>query len=163
LIVATGRLNWKSVSVSTVLGAATGGVGSIARAIAVNGTITVSQAVGRTALANAALSGAGSAADSSVNGDTPDLMKMGVASALGGVTSFGMGKWTTSKALNLEKLDSSSVTSPEGLGVHIASTTYSAERASLSQSSVSVAAEKTADVVVSTVQKHIEDKIDKSE
>ncbi len=68
-------INWSSVGVSALVGAATGGIASVARVAAIRGTISVAQAVGRTAVANATVSAAGSAADSSVNGETPSTVK----------------------------------------------------------------------------------------
>jgi len=155
-------INWKSVGVSTLVGAATGGIGSVARVAAVRGTISVSQAVTRTALANGAVSAAGSAADSSVNGETPSAVKMGAAAVLGGTLSYGAGRMANAEAITLQKMASAPVTSPQAIGSHIAATTQSAGTTAAAQSAASVVAENGANVAGATVQKKIEERIDRN-
>jgi len=155
-------INWKSVGVSTLVGAATGGIGSVARVAAVRGTISVSQAVTRTALANGAVSAAGSAADSSVNGEKPSAVKMGAAAVLGGTLSYGAGRRANVEAITLQKMASAPVTSPQAIGSHIAATTQSAGTTAATQSAASVVAENGADVAGAAVQKKIEERIDRN-
>ena len=155
-------INWKSVGVSAAVGAVTGGVGSVIRTAAVRGTITVSQAVTRTAVANAATSAAGSAADSAVNGETPSVGKMATAAAIGGTLSYGAGRIANAEAITMQKMASAPVTSPQGIGAHIAATTQSAGSTAATQSAVSVVAENGANVAGGAVQKRIEERIDRS-
>jgi hypothetical protein len=88
---------------------------------------------------------------------------MGTASALGGVSSFGAGRLMNAKEINLQKMELSSVLSPEGVWGNIASTTGSAAPTSITQSGASVIAENLANVGTATVQKAIEEKIDSVE
>lgn len=155
-------INWKSVGVSTVLGAATGGIGSVARTAAIRGSISASQAVGRTAMANAALAAAGSAADSSVNDQSPNSLKMVTAAATGGVLSFGAAKLANADLIYLQRIGSSPVTSPEGIGGHVATTTWPTVPAQMGQPLVSVAAGHVQDLVGSITQKKVDIEIDKA-
>ena len=154
-------INWKSVGVSTLVGAATGGIGSVARTAAVRGTITYSQAVTSTAAGNAAVSAAGSAADSSVNGESPNIKKMAVAAAVGGGLSFGTGRIVNGEDLRLERMSSAPVNSPQGIGIHVAEVTQAAGNASTSatQSAVSGVAGNAGDVAGSVVEKRVEERI----
>lgn len=157
-------INWKSVGVSTLVGAATGGIGSVARTASVRGTITYSQAVTRTAAGNAAVSAAGSAADSSVNGESPSVEKMAVAAAVGGALSLGAGRAANAENIRLERMSSVPVNSPQGIGVHVAQATQAAGNASTSatQSAVSGVAGNAADVAGSVIEKKVEERIDRN-
>ncbi|WP_052100847.1 RHS repeat-associated core domain-containing protein [Novilysobacter arseniciresistens] len=154
-------INWNSVGVATAVGAATGGVASVARAAAMRGTITVAQSVNRTAAANAAISAAGSAADSSVNGQSPDALKMATAALVGGGLSLGAGRVANADAITAQRMSSAPVSSPQGIGAHIVATTQSAGAAARSNAAASAVGEQAANVVGATAQKKVEERIDR--
>lgn len=154
-------INWKSVGVSAMVGAATGGIASVARVAAVRGSITVLQSVSRTAMAGAAVSAAGSAADSTVNGQIPSLGKMAVAAAVGGGLSFGAGRIANAEAIAAQRMASAPVTSPQGIGAHVVLATQSAGSSAATSSASSVLGEQAANVAGASVQKKIEERIDR--
>ncbi len=153
-------IKWKSVGVSALVGAATGGIASVARVAAIRGTISVSQAVTRTAAANAVVSAAGSAADSSVNGETPSVAKMTTAAVIGGALSMGAGRMANADAISIQKIASAPVTSPQGIGTHIAATTQSAGSTAAAQSAVSGVAGQAANIGGAVIEKKIEKHIE---
>ncbi len=117
-------VNWTSVAVSAGVGAVTGGIASIARTAAVNGTVTVGQAVVATAGANAVVGAAGSAVDSVANGETPSMEKMAISAVANGGMSLAAGLGGTSGML-AEKMSAAAPMSPQRIGNHIAATTQS--------------------------------------
>lgn len=157
-------INWKSVGVSAVVGAVTGGVASVARIAAIKGTVTVGQAVKTTAAANAAVGAAGSAADSLVNGESPSAGKMAIAATANGGLSLAAGL-SGARGVLAEKMSSASPSSPQGIGNHVMSTTQTAggARGAAAVQGAASAGGRVADIAketsVSAAQKKVEDKI----
>jgi len=157
-------INWKSVGVSAALGAVTGGVASVARVAAIRGTVTVGQAVVGTAATNAALGAAGSAVDSTVNGEPLSAGKIAIAAAANGGLSLTAGL-SGARGMLAEKMAAAGPTSPQGIGNHIVSTTQSAAGSggtSAVQGAASAGgrvAEIAKETSVSTIQKKAEDRI----
>lgn len=154
-------IDWRSVGVSAVAGAATGGIASIARVAAIRGTISVGSAVARTAIANAAISGAASAADNAAHGEAPDAKKVAIAAGIGGATSGLVGASGATKIF-AEKIEAAAIGTPAGIGNHIAATTNSATVPVVTNVAITVVSENAPDVAASMVDKKIEDKIDKN-
>ena len=158
------EVNLTNVAIAAGAGAVTAGVGSVAALAAARGTITVGQAVARTAAVGAAVGSVSSVAQDVANGEQPSAAKAAAGAAFGAIGAGAGARMTLAPLATLETLGGKGLPT---IGTHVADTTRSAitgKGGALVEGASSAAGSHASDAVgaaLGVANDRVNDKIDK--